>query len=50
MTPALSIYNPLADPALSDDRWEESLDQKTALLIDRDNVDPREHGGKSPEE
>jgi hypothetical protein len=30
-----------------DERWEESLDQKTSLLIDRDNVDPRDHGGKS---
>lgn len=35
---------------LRDERWEESLDQKTSLLIDRDNVDPREHGGKSLEE
>ncbi|KAF9520769.1 hypothetical protein BS47DRAFT_1370307 [Hydnum rufescens UP504] len=33
-----------------DDRWEEMIDQKTSLLIERDSVDPRDHGGKSYEE
>ncbi|KAF8307293.1 hypothetical protein DL93DRAFT_2143326 [Clavulina sp. PMI_390] len=30
-----------------DERWEEGLDSKTSLLIERDAVDPKEHGGKS---
>ncbi|KAF8338984.1 uncharacterized protein EI90DRAFT_3039954 [Cantharellus anzutake] len=34
-----------SEPA-KDDRWSENLDQRTALLIDRDNADPRDYGGK----
>ncbi|TFK43085.1 hypothetical protein BDQ12DRAFT_674366 [Crucibulum laeve] len=34
----------------NDERWLEWLDSKIALLINRDNVDPREYGGKSYEE
>jgi hypothetical protein len=34
----------------SDDRWLEWLDSKIALLIDRDNVDPRDYGGKNYDE
>ncbi len=34
----------------TDGRWLEWLDSKIALLIDRDNVDPREYGGKFYEE
>lgn len=35
---------------LADERWLEWLDSKVALLINRDNVDPRAYGGKSYEE
>ncbi|TFK99084.1 hypothetical protein BDV98DRAFT_532986 [Pterulicium gracile] len=34
----------------ADDRWSEWLDSKIALLIDRDNVDPRDYGGKNYDE
>lgn len=34
----------------TDERWLDWLDSKVALLINRDNVDPREYGGKSYEE
>lgn len=34
----------------ADDRWLEWLDSKLALLISRDEVDPRDYGGKSYEE
>ncbi|KAF5393854.1 hypothetical protein D9757_000439 [Collybiopsis confluens] len=33
-----------------DDRWLDWLDQKIALLINRDGVDPRDYGGKSFDE
>ncbi|KAH8106075.1 hypothetical protein BXZ70DRAFT_1037538 [Cristinia sonorae] len=33
-----------------DDRWLEWLDSKMALLIDRSSVDPRDYGGKHPDE
>lgn len=33
-----------------DERWFENLDQKIALLLDRDSVDPKAYGGKSYEE
>jgi hypothetical protein len=33
-----------------DDRWTEWLDTKVALMINRDGVDPRDHGGKSYDE
>ena len=33
-----------------DERWLENLDSKMALLISRDEVDPRTYGGKSYEE
>ncbi|KAG8903976.1 hypothetical protein FRB99_002455 [Tulasnella sp. 403] len=32
-----------------DARWTEWLDAKVALLIDRDNVDPIQYGGKDPQ-
>ncbi|KAH9927144.1 uncharacterized protein BXZ73DRAFT_90826 [Epithele typhae] len=34
----------------ADERWIEWLDSKIALLIDPAGVDPRDYGGKSPEE
>jgi len=34
----------------TDERWLESLDMKIAVLINRDDVDPRDYGGKSYEE
>ncbi|THH33570.1 hypothetical protein EUX98_g514 [Antrodiella citrinella] len=34
----------------NDERWLEWLDSKIALLIDRSNVDPRDYGGKHPDE
>ncbi|THU77369.1 hypothetical protein K435DRAFT_974000 [Dendrothele bispora CBS 962.96] len=37
-------------PDRTDDRWLEWLDSKIALLINRDNVDPREYGGKKFDE
>lgn len=33
-----------------DERWLESLDMKIAVLINRDDVDPRDYGGKSYDE
>ncbi|KAJ2923984.1 hypothetical protein H1R20_g13116, partial [Candolleomyces eurysporus] len=38
------------DSASKDDRWLEWLDSKLALLISREEVDPREYGGKSYDE
>ncbi|KAF9268347.1 hypothetical protein L218DRAFT_954708 [Marasmius fiardii PR-910] len=34
----------------TDERWLEWLDSKIALLINRDNVDPRDYGGKNYDE
>lgn len=33
-----------------DERWIDWLDQKVALLINRDGVDPRDYGGKNYDE
>ena len=36
--------------SILDERWLDWLDSKIALLINRDDVDPRVYGGKSYEE
>lgn len=36
--------------SFSDERWLEWLDNKLALLIDRDGIDVRDYGGKRYEE
>lgn len=42
-----SIQYGLFTHQVLDDRWLEWLDQKIALLINRNGVDPRDYGGKS---
>lgn len=43
-------FSYLTVPCLLDERWLDWLDSKIALLLRRDEVDPRDYGGKSYDE
>ncbi|TCD62735.1 hypothetical protein EIP91_006460 [Steccherinum ochraceum] len=49
-SPFKEKFSDKRDPGRNDERWIEWLDSKIALLVDRNGVDPRDYGGKHPDE
>ena len=47
---SMDFSTKVASNKVPDEQWVERLDMRIAALISRDKVDPKEYGGKDPDE